>query len=121
MNIYTSYYANCKNLDESKYMLISISRTHPKGFKIAKIPAFAPSKDLLSLYKTGTMSDDDYTKIYTDEISYIDIREQLKVLCPLAHGRDLVMLCWEAPDKFCHRHILANLIWQQYGYRVHEL
>lgn len=32
----------------------------------------------------------------------------IEELNSIAHGNNLYLLCFETPDKFCHRHLLAN-------------
>lgn len=121
MNIYTSYFAKALKLDQSKYMVVGIARTTPMDAKIAIIPTFAPSSDLLMMYKGHRIDNETYTFIYREEMKYIDIREELKTIAPLAKGRDLVLCCWEGKGKFCHRHILADIIQETYNYQVNEL
>ena len=35
-------------------------------------------------------------------------------------GEDAVILCWEAPDKFCHRHIVAEWLSYSLGIDIEE-
>ena len=33
---------------------------------------------------------------------------------------DCVLLCYEKPGDFCHRHILANWLEENFGFKVEE-
>ena len=37
----------------------------------------------------------------------------------LSGGRDIVLVCYEGPSKFCHRHLVAEWL-NKYGYDVEE-
>ena len=50
----------------------------------------------------------EYTSRYLSQLDWVGIKN---ILLKIHHfGDDVVLLCWEAPDKFCHRHILADYI-----------
>jgi uncharacterized protein (DUF488 family) len=103
----------------SKYrgdMGVSISRMAPYGFKGRYFTALAPSWDLLNKYKQdGDV--ESYTKIYTEEV--LDSLDPELVYKSL--GEDAVLLCWEAPSKFCHRHLVAKWLEGKLGIEILEL
>jgi len=58
--------------------------------------------------------------VYTDAYH----QEVLSKLNPADVYRDLkdsVLLCWEGPSKFCHRHIVASWLEAELGVIVTEL
>ena len=105
--IYTGYYSKVKNYKSSGYTVVSISRTEP--FPVdGKLMILAPDENILWRYKNGEIDEMEYTSLYLDQLDKIGIRIILKSIH--SFGDDVVLLCWEAPDKFCHRHILADYI-----------
>ncbi len=102
--MHTSYYAS-KKLNSSMN-LIAISRSVPKFMKgnITVYRPLCPPWDLISAYKEGRITDARYEHDYHANIlSGLDPEMVYQAL-----GEDAVLLCWEAPDKFCHRHIVAS-------------
>lgn len=107
--IYTGYYAKASKYSEAGLKVISISRTEPGFAEIdGKIWELCPSSDILWDHKEGRIGDEEYIERYNSQLDALGIR---KVLTLIHHcGDDLVLTCWEAPGKFCHRHILADYI-----------
>lgn len=121
MNIFTSYFAKAKNLDESRFCVVSIARFVPRGFKGVRCSSLAPSRELLHDYKSG-LSESSYKVRYLKELGdSVHIHEVFESLVPFCKGRDLVLCCYESGDKFCHRHLLSDRVFQLFGYRINEL
>ena len=107
--IYTGYYSKIKEYADSGLTLLSISRTKPEFAKSCiDIPQFFPSDKILWDYKKGKIDDMEYTSKYLDQLNELGIDRIIKTI--QIFGDDVVLLCWESPEKFCHRHILANYI-----------
>ena len=109
--IYTSYYANYKNLDDTA-ALVQISRSKPPSvFVNYVISAFMPSSNLLSKYKAGEVDEAMYTSEYIAQLDkYSDDRYKSFIDWLLNQEKDVIFLCYEGKDKFCHRHILADYL-----------
>ena len=107
MMIYTGYFSKVKDYKSSGLTVVSISRTEP--FPVdGKLTLLAPEESILWKYKNGEIDEMEYTSLYLDQLDRIGIRDIL--LGIHTFGDDVVLVCWEAPDKFCHRHILADYI-----------
>lgn len=107
--IYTGYYALAHKYAEVGLKLVSISSSEPPLMSIdGKIPSLSPDKDILYEYKNGYIDEMEYTSRYLDKLDKIGIRNILKYIHYF--GDDVILLCWEHPSKFCHRHILADYI-----------
>ena len=108
--IYTSYFANLKNLPENA-VVVSIARSQPQGMNLPEFKAFAPSAELLHAYKQGKVTNEEYETQYLAQLEALPnlskIKEHLAQYTK-DQDKDLVFLCWEAPGKFCHRHVLAK-------------
>ena len=109
--IYTSYFANLRNLPTT-ITPISICAFAPKWFNGENILQLAPSRELLSDYKTGRCTVLDYWDRYNSEtLSKLDPIVLYNELT--AKGTpDIALLCYETPVDFCHRHILAHWLTQ---------
>ena len=109
----TSYFA--KFNDEK--LGVSISRVTPKWSNITQeYKALAPSWNLVSDYKSGKIDKDGYTKRYYEEtLSKLDSKTVYNYL------KDKVLLCYEKPSDFCHRHLVASWIESELGIKVYEI
>lgn len=111
--IYTSYFGNIKNIPKD-WLKVSISLYPPKGMDILQCKLLAPSAELLAAYKEGKVSDLEYTREYTKQMQSLPQETKTKLLTSFSKyayddTNNLVLLCYEAPNKFCHRHLLAEL------------
>lgn len=121
MNIYTSYFSKAKYLDSSEYCIVSISRFPPRGFKGVRCLSLAPSADLLSDWKKG-MSESEYIRRYRAEMNDLfDLHHIFETLAMFCKGRNMVLCCYEGDGKFCHRHVLSDIVYEKFGYRINEL
>lgn len=121
MNIYTSYFSKAVFLDESKYMVVAISRYVPMGFSGVRELIFAPSRKLLMSYKKG-LSQGLYTQMFLNELRNEDcLYSVFKDLARLSHGRDIVLCCYEKPGDFCHRRLIADFVLSHWNYDIKEL
>lgn len=107
--IYSSYYARaCKILPNRR--LVAISLGIPEGFDGEIMRELNPSPNLLSKYKSGTITEDEYTKIYyTETLSKLtakQISEKLAGKC---------ILCYCGKDKFCHRKLVIDWLINELG------
>ena len=121
INIYTTNYTKASRLSNKHYLKVSISLYMPREFKGMQITSFAPTKELLADYKNG-LSEKEYETRYREQIKKLsDIYSFFKIMATQAKGRDVLLLCYEKKNAFCHRHILSDIIFERYGYRIKEL
>lgn len=121
INIYTSNYAKARRLSDKHYLKVSISYIRPREYKGMHIQSFAPSKKLFEDYKNG-LTPEEYEPRYREQISKLnDIHALFEIMAKQAKGRDILLLCYEKRNAFCHRHILSDIIFERYGYRIAEL
>ena len=124
MRIYTTYFANIRNLPDN-VVPISITLKSPPGWAGAELKKLAPPYQLLKTYKQSTMSinidkNDVYVyyikRYFESVLSQLDPESVLSELELLAEERycgsdkdyDIALVCFESPVDFCHRHIVAE-------------
>lgn len=106
----TSYFAHYRGQDG-----IAITAYKPKFWNGHVYPSLAPSRDLLNHYKAGQVTDEQYA---------VEFRAHLATLDPQTVWNELegkVLLCYESPEKFCHRHLVAAWIRESLGHEVAEI
>lgn len=119
MKIYTSYFANLKNLEKEDIFPIGICCYPPKWFNGPNLGAIAPTPDILEKCKS---SHAEYEKRYKAEVLSIfkDISTLINKISYISGGKDVALCCYEKPSDFCHRHIVAKWLEEQAGIEVKE-
>jgi hypothetical protein len=116
--IYTSYFGNFRNFGELQP--ISIARYPIKNFNGFDIQfdhhfnVLRPSVNLLHRYKNGKVTNAEYAKEYYIQILNCDWDLLFK------EYDNSVLLCYEKPKDFCHRHVLSYIL-RKLGYNIREL
>lgn len=116
MKIYTSYFAMANKLPKD-LVQVSISLFPPKFFAGKEYKRIAPTQKILFDWKR--LADKErYIKEYQkDVLSKLDKVKVYKELEELGQGKDVVLLCYEKSEDFCHRHLFAE--WMS-DYNVEE-
>ena len=118
--IYTGYYANVKKYKEAGLVPVAISGTTPKFFDGLTYKEFAPRKEMFQKWKNGEIDNFEYTEMYKDYLDTLD-KEEIKQDFDSPHScSNMILLCYEKTGDFCHRHILADWLEENFGYRVEE-
>ena len=141
--IYTSYFGKLKKVDKLTdgkiYIPYSIAFSTPKWFHGARIKRLMPDYDLISNYKNQVIDTQRYMERYqnkvlrdlnpaevVDELEYmlpetvINRLEQEGCSITETDFINVLLCCYEKPEDFCHRHILAKWF-NAHGYDVKEL
>jgi len=111
IRIFTGCYDNCKS---GNLVSISGDKGRSIGFNGNSYTKLAPKKDFWSIWhdNIGKIDEDENNKYYMHEyynqvLSHLDANEVLSEL--QSFGEDVVLLCFEKEDEFCHRQLVA--IW----------
>lgn len=107
--IYTGYYGGLTRIvgDIAKVQ-VSNSAPVPVDIKFEKaIPDWA---FIVKPYKDGLITKEEYEQRYTLQLN--KFRENILGVTKYfsSTGKDYILLCYEKPGDFCHRHILADYI-----------
>lgn len=129
MKLYTSYFAKVKQLQESGFNnLVCVAGYAPKFFydvpNARFMPELAPKRcwwrvwhDKFKDNPNSSESIEWYTNIYRDIVlSNLNLNNVMEEL-----GDNAVMLCYEKPGDFCHRHLIADWIAKNTGMTVEEV
>nr|DAK56563.1 MAG TPA: protein of unknown function DUF488 [Caudoviricetes sp.] len=118
MKIYTSYFGNSKKLKQAGIKVIGISLYPPRWFNGISLKQVAPTKSIL--FANG-QTQEDYIRRYRSEVlSRQDMQQFLKTVEQTSGGQDVALCCYEKPEDFCHRHILADWIKEKLGIEISE-
>ena len=112
--IYTSYFANYKNIINS----IAISLYLPKWYRDKHFIQLSPSKSILYNYKNNIINEEEYEDLYIKLLVSRQLNPQ-KIADMIPDNS--VMLCYEKSDKFCHRHILGKWLSDNINIEIKEL
>ncbi len=104
MKIYTSYYGQLKNLEKAGILPISISLTTPKWYKGFWYDKLAPTYNMRNLAVSTFVPA--FKKYILAPKSQEGIIKRLRVM---SEGyEEIALICYEAPDKFCHRQLVKD-------------
>ena len=125
MQISTGYFAKCRAYADAGYILVSIAKVEPwfipKDIKLFSLPELAPSKEILALKDKPEEYENRYRAEILSCLQPKTIYQRLWNICADEESDNVVLLCYEAPDKFCHRHIVAEWLNHHLGCNVQEV
>ena len=107
MKIYTSYFAKIKNLPQD-IIPISIALKAPTGVKILEYKKLAPKWQFLQKWKENHDNNFYIQHFYNEVLNQLTQEQVLAELSTLSQGHDIALICYEKPDSFCHRHLVAK-------------
>ena len=119
MKIFTSYFDNLFNIGE--LVPIGIAGISPPEFKGLEYKRLAPKRFIYDNYiQSG--DEEKYSKDYFQFVlDRLNPEQVIKELNNLSGGKDVVLLCYEKPYKFCHRHLVAKWFKTELNIEVEEL
>ena len=135
--IYTSYFAQMKNFPYG-YIPISICGKAPEYYSGLQYKKLAPTKDFFLKWKENQDNNfyiEQYNSRVLSGLNPYEVVEdlihlippQIQMLnsitnCPIWDNPNIniVLLCYEKPDDFCHRHLVADWL-SSNGINVKEL
>lgn len=116
--IYTTYFAKIRRLPK-EIVPVAICAKTPDWYEGLTYKKLAPPLGVLMKYRQDK-DEQAYTKEYRRQIlNLLDADTVLRELSVLTGGRDFALVCYENPDKFCHRHLVANWLMEN-GYASRE-
>ena len=131
--IYTSYFAKLKSLPDN-IVPISICGKAPDWYKGLQYKKLAPKYGFFMEWKKTHNNDfyiEHFQKEVLDSLNPSIVLNELQCMIPNeikekmqspAYNNDeyhIVLICYEKPDDFCHRHLVADWL-NENGYKVEE-
>ncbi len=115
--MFTSYFANLRQIESP----LSIARFQPKWYDGPRFTMLAPEIRLLTQYRKGGMSVDEYEEEYRkDTLARLRARDVYDWIVS-NYSSSAVLLCYEKPGQFCHRRLVAKWFEKELGVYVPEL
>lgn len=107
--IYTGYYGGLGVIDNDT-VTVQVSNSAPIDVDMRFEKAIPDWAFIVKPYKDGLIDQEEYTRRYVDQLD--KYRENILGVIEYFKStlKDYILLCYETPDKFCHRHILAQYI-----------
>jgi len=114
-HIYTSNYAR----HGGNPLAIGISLTVPDWYEGKRLQYLAPRSDMVGKIKKGEANYNQrkYTREYYDVLNGRKI-DAGQLIESLPEGS--LLLCYESPKDFCHRHLLAEWVERKTGFVITE-
>ena len=125
MKIGTGYFAKAKAYSDKGYALVSIARTRPwflsKDLLVWYLSDLAPTGEIIGAKNNPSVYEEKYNKEILANTSAEEVLLQLERYASLSGKDKVVLLCYESPEKFCHRHIVARWLGDKIGQTIEEI
>lgn len=119
MKIYTSYFSALKKLPET-IVPISICGRAPEKFYGIQYKILAPKYGFFQEWKKNHDNKFYIREFYKQVLAPLSAKEIYRQLENLSGGMDIVLVCYEKPGDFCHRHLVAAWLSKELGIEVEE-
>jgi hypothetical protein len=113
--MYTGYFAKLKTYIDAGLVPVSICGKAPDWYEGFQYKYLAPKWSFFNEWKNGTEHKGDneyYIQHFNDEVlkgrSYIQTMEDLQRITGIDDLNKVILICYEKPSDFCHRHLVAK-------------
>ena len=113
--MYTGYFAKLKYYEEQDLTPTAICGGIPDWYKGLWYKKLAPKWSFFNEWKNGTEHKGDneyYIQHFNEEvlknINPLEIEKELKTLAKRRTSDKIILLCYEKPGDFCHRHLVSD-------------
>lgn len=120
MKIYTSYFAKMKKIPEN-IVKISICGKAPEWYDGIQYKKLAPKYKFFMEWKENKDNNFYIEHFNSEVLDTLNAQDVFNKLEELSQGRDCVLLCYEKPGDFCHRHLVADWLSEKLNIEVVEL
>ena len=121
-DLYTGYFAQAKKYLDRDLVCVSIAGKAPFYYKGLEYKTLAPKYSFFIQYKNGEIDEEGYvSEYYRLVLNNLDSQKVLEDIDRLTHCADsVVLLCYEKPGDFCHRHLVGKWITDNTELKVEE-
>lgn len=116
--MFTSYFGNIKKITSAypDACLVSIAGKSPSWFNGEKYKPLMPHYDWWikwhDMFNNRLDSDESkdwyINKYYETVLNILDASMVVEALNNIANNKEIFLLCYETPEKFCHRQIVSD-------------
>ena len=113
--MYTGYFAKLKYYEEQGLIPIAICGGIPDWYKGLWYKKLAPKWSFFNEWKNGIEHKGDneyYIQHFNEEVlknkNPSEIEKELKTLAKRRTSDKIILLCYEKPSDFCHRHLVSD-------------
>lgn len=118
---YTSYFGKMKNIKGYQYGPFAVITANKPKFLDSSVLDWSflgPEYLNVVAYKNKEITEEEYSKRY---LSYLEESwPRFENFLQFNYCKNIVLLCYEKPDKFCHRHLLAQFL-RDHGFECEEI
>lgn len=119
--IFTGYYAKLNQYKNLGLEPIAISGKRPAFYEGLYYSDFAPRWETFKKWKNQEITNEGYTIEYKNYLKTLDKEEIRRDFESYnVEGSHCVLLCYEKSHDFCHRHVLADWLEENFGWKVDE-
>jgi uncharacterized protein YeaO (DUF488 family) len=105
--VYTSYFAIMKKLPP-EIVPISICAKAPDWYTGKQYKKLAPKHGFFAEWKKNHDNQYYIEHFNREVLDLLDPKKVLKELNAIAEGKPFALVCYEKPEDFCHRHLVAD-------------
>lgn len=106
--IYTSYFGRLKNIPDD-IVRVTICGGVPEWYHGLQYKKVAPKYGFFQEYKKNGDQNYYISHYQSEVLDHLSQKEVYSDLMKLTNNaKDIVLLCYEKPEDFCHRHLLAE-------------
>lgn len=116
--IYTSYFNKLADLPDS-IVPISICGKAPDWYNGIQYKKLAPKYSFFSEWKKNHDNQYYIDHFKAEVLDQLDPGEVVRQLNELSGNQTVVLICYENPNEFCHRHLVADWL-ASHGYPTRE-
>lgn len=121
ISIKTGYFDKIGTYKKLNYVPVAICSRSPVSYKGLEYKKLAPKYDFFIKWKNKIINDDQYVEFYKNLVlSELNQRKVIQDLMELSRSFKIVLLCWEKPDLFCHRHLVAEWLSKETDIKITE-
>ena len=108
--LYTTYFGNLRQLPSS-VAFVSIAGKAPEWFNGPEWYQYKKLAPKWSFFQEWKINGDNsfYTKCFNEQVlSNLNANQVFQELKQMTGCKDIALICYERPEEFCHRHLVAN-------------
>lgn len=116
--LYTTYFAKLRDLPDF-ITPVAICGKSPDWYRGLQYKKLAPKWSFFSKWRVSR-DNHFYIQHFMEEV--LDPLNPLEIhqeLIELTNNSDIALVCYESPEKFCHRHLVRNWF-MEYGFPIKE-